>query len=61
MMKVVDKVAIVTGAGRGIGTGIALRLAQDGAHVVVNYAHSAEGAADVAHQIQAIHITHHPR
>ncbi|WP_018268607.1 SDR family NAD(P)-dependent oxidoreductase [Methylosinus sp. LW4] len=35
MAKLADKVAIVTGAGRGIGRGIALRLAKDGAHVVV--------------------------
>ena len=53
-MKTVGKVAIVTGAGRGIGAGIALRLAQEGAHVVVNYAHSAQAAADVAQQIQAL-------
>lgn len=53
-MKLRDKVAIVTGAGRGIGSGIALRLAQEGADVIVNYAHSVDGAAAVADQIRAL-------
>jgi glucose 1-dehydrogenase/3-oxoacyl-[acyl-carrier protein] reductase len=53
-MKLQDKVAIVTGAGKGIGSGIALRLAQEGAHVVVNYAHSGDGARQVAAQIEGL-------
>ena len=49
-----DKVAIVTGAGRGIGRGIARRLAEEGAHVVVNYAHSESGAKETAGSIRGL-------
>lgn len=35
-MRVQDKSIIVTGAGSGIGAGIAMRLAAEGAHIVVN-------------------------
>jgi len=49
-----DKVALVTGASRGIGAVIAARLAKDGATVVVNYAAAAPGPAqDVVKAITA--------
>jgi 3-oxoacyl-[acyl-carrier protein] reductase len=49
----ISKVAIITGASRGIGRAIALRLAQDNIAVVVNYAHRASDADDVVQAIEA--------
>jgi len=49
----ISKVAIVTGASRGIGRAIALRLAQDNIAVVVNYAHRASDAEEVVQAIEA--------
>ncbi|MCJ1257987.1 Arp2/3 complex subunit, actin nucleation center [Lignoscripta atroalba] len=46
------KVAIVTGASRGIGKGVAIELGARGASVVVNYANSAEAAEEVVKEIQ---------
>ena len=48
-----QKVAIVTGASRGIGQAIAEVLAGEGAKVVVNYNSSAEAAEEVVGRIQA--------
>jgi 3-oxoacyl-[acyl-carrier protein] reductase len=48
------KIAIVTGASRGIGRAVAKRLAQDGFRVVVNYLSDASEAEQVASEIQGI-------
>jgi len=49
-----DRVAVVTGASRGIGKAIALRLAGEGMSVVLNYLQSADAAEAVAEEIRAI-------
>lgn len=48
------KVAVVTGASRGIGRAIALRLAQDGCKVIINYNGSEEAAQKVKAEIEAL-------
>ena len=53
MAQLPGKVAIVTGASKGIGAGIAKALAAAGASVVVNYASSKEGADAVVRDILA--------
>src|SRR5260221_10305598 len=50
--KLEGKVAIVTGASKGIGASIALHLAAEGAKVVVNYSSSKEGADRVVSEIK---------
>jgi len=53
MGKLSNKVAVVTGASKGIGAGIAKRLAAEGAAVVVNYSSSKAGADSVVADIKA--------
>ena len=52
MKKLEGKVAFVTGGSRGIGAGIARRLAAEGARVAITYAHSADKANAVAAGIE---------
>jgi len=49
-----DRVALVTGSSRGIGRGIALALAREGANVAVNYRGNADAAEEVVAQIRAM-------
>ena len=52
MANLSGKVAVVTGASKGIGAGIAERLAEDGAAVVVNYSRSAAPAKALVEKIE---------
>lgn len=47
MSSLKGKVAIVTGASRGIGAGIAIELAREGADVVITYVSNADAAQKV--------------
>ena len=52
-MRLKDKIALVTGAGRGIGRGIAEVFADEGAHVAVNYLENPEEAEQVADWVRS--------
>lgn len=53
-MKLAEKTAIVTGGGRDIGRACAVKLASEGANVVINYFASSAGADETVSQIQAL-------
>ncbi|URD48622.1 SDR family NAD(P)-dependent oxidoreductase [Chroococcidiopsis sp. CCNUC1] len=52
-MRLEGKVVLVTGSSQGIGQGIVVRLAQEGADVVINYRSHPEGAAETLAKVQA--------
>lgn len=54
MGKLSGKVAIVTGASRGIGRGIAIELAKEGASIVINYSRDAAGAEEVYKELRTL-------
>src|SRR5438270_8757907 len=53
-MSLEGRVALVTGGGRGIGKGIALALAEDGASVAVNWRKDEAAAAETVSEIEAL-------
>ncbi len=54
MERLTDKVALVTGGGRGIGRGIVLELARAGADVAINYRRGREAADETAREVEAL-------
>jgi len=53
MQKLEGKVALVTGSSQGIGQGIAIRLAQEGARVVINYRSNPQGAEETLEKVRS--------
>jgi glucose 1-dehydrogenase len=53
IMRLENKIALITGSSQGIGRGIALRFAQEGADVVINYNRTAQGAEEALREVEA--------
>src|SRR5204863_200013 len=52
--RLLGRKVLVTGSSKGIGRGIAIRLAQEGADVVINYNSDPKGAAEVLAEVEAV-------
>lgn len=55
-MELNGKVALITGGGTGLGRSIALQLAREGTHIIINYSKSQEEAEATAHEVQALGV-----
>ena len=53
-MELEGRVALITGASRGIGQGIAKSMAEAGANIVVNYQRNKAGAEETASDVEAL-------
>ena len=53
-MKLSGNIALVTGASHGIGEAMAVRFAQEGADVLINYRSDPEGAASTLAKVEGI-------
>ena len=56
MSKLLGKVAIITGASRGIGRAIAIELGKEGASVVINYSKDEEGAKETLEALRELGV-----
>ena len=55
-MEIKGKVALITGGGTGVGKGTALRLAQEGTNICINYAHSEKEAYETKAEVEALGV-----
>ncbi len=53
-MKLKDRIALITGSSKGIGRGIALRFAQEGADVVINFSSTVKGAEEALKEVEGL-------